>query len=250
MKYLREFNNHSDYEDAKNSGELFLPNVSLCNEGMGLHYNPMPTWESYVQDGLVFQLDGINKGDSEDQTTWVDIKGNKVLTSVGTTPTLMSNCWNFNGDGYFEYNGLLSASEDITLEICSTIVGMGSIIHNGTWNNNNLFFYPLGDTVWFLQRNVGFNAASLVGNRSKYYNKDTTISLNLDRFIIGDTIITDKTSSTNFFSDPNKLQVGQYRGAYHSGKIYAIRVYNRKLTEEEQRYNIFVDSKRFDFSLY
>ena len=27
---------------------------------------------SYIQDGLVFQLDGINKGNSADLTTWVD----------------------------------------------------------------------------------------------------------------------------------------------------------------------------------
>lgn len=41
FKYLKSFSTHSDYEEYVNSGEMTLPNVSVCMEQDELHYNPI-----------------------------------------------------------------------------------------------------------------------------------------------------------------------------------------------------------------
>jgi hypothetical protein len=38
MKYLKKFENHSEYETTKQ--DLILPNVSLCVQENEMHYNP------------------------------------------------------------------------------------------------------------------------------------------------------------------------------------------------------------------
>jgi uncharacterized protein (TIGR02145 family) len=41
MKYLREFNSHSQYEAFTGTSEFILPNVSICNDTPNeVHYNP------------------------------------------------------------------------------------------------------------------------------------------------------------------------------------------------------------------
>ena len=61
MKYLKKFNNHTEYEEAKQN--LILPNVSLIEENMGVHYNPyVPPYAGFckltLNDGSVVELKG------------------------------------------------------------------------------------------------------------------------------------------------------------------------------------------------
>ena len=39
MKYLKKFENHTEYEEARQN--LILPNVSLCEQENEVHYNPI-----------------------------------------------------------------------------------------------------------------------------------------------------------------------------------------------------------------
>ena len=41
MKYLKKFENHSDYEIYINGQDAILPNVSLCEDQNEVHYNPI-----------------------------------------------------------------------------------------------------------------------------------------------------------------------------------------------------------------
>ena len=54
MKYLRKFNNHSDYEQDRQI--LDLPNVSYCVQENEVHYNPYI--HDYSQDYLTFEALG------------------------------------------------------------------------------------------------------------------------------------------------------------------------------------------------
>lgn len=42
MKYLKFFENHTDYETYINGQDAILPNVSLCEDQNDVHYNPIP----------------------------------------------------------------------------------------------------------------------------------------------------------------------------------------------------------------
>ena len=51
MKYLKKFENHASYEEARQN--LILPNVSLCKQENEVHYNPDPyNGHAYVDLGL------------------------------------------------------------------------------------------------------------------------------------------------------------------------------------------------------
>ena len=53
MKYLKKFENHTQYEEARQN--LILPNVSLCAQENEVHYNPYVdpyNGHAYVDLGL------------------------------------------------------------------------------------------------------------------------------------------------------------------------------------------------------
>lgn len=53
MKYLKLFENHSQYESYIQGGGVALPNVSLCEQENEVHYNPIPY--DYSQDYLTVE---------------------------------------------------------------------------------------------------------------------------------------------------------------------------------------------------
>lgn len=195
---------------------------------------------TYIQDGLIFQLDGIAKGNSADTSTWVDLKGGLVFTQEGVVESL-ANGWHFDGTCYLTCSTLLPGNSDYTVEVC-----MSNFIlwHNGSWGNGYPYFYNVGKALYFLQRNVSVT----VDNILTVVGSPFTASLNLDTCYINKILYTGRGSS-NFFSDPNRFDIGLYRDNHSTGTIYAIRIYNRRLTSEEQLHNQNVDITRFNISV-
>ena len=196
---------------------------------------------SYVQDGLIFQLDGIAKGNSADTSTWVDLKGGLVFTQEGIVESLADG-WHFDGSCHFTCPTLLSGNVDYTVEMCASNTIKW---HNGTWNEGHPYFYPTGkDNIYFLQRCSGIKFSNL----SNILKNPFTASFNLSNGYIN------KIASTGFsnadsFSDPQRIDIGYYRGAHSTGTMYAIRIYNRRLTSEEQLNNQDIDIARFNISI-
>lgn len=85
---------------------------------------PIPDADAYIQDGLVFQLDGIDKGND----AWIDRKGQKefVLHNVVTNSNNM------------EFNGTNSYAE------CSSTLGYDSVTHTleVVWEGNKVTGVP------------------------------------------------------------------------------------------------------------
>ena len=52
MKYIKVFEEHSDYEDFVSGGTMDLPNVSYCDTENEIHYNP------YVRPNLCYMQVG------------------------------------------------------------------------------------------------------------------------------------------------------------------------------------------------
>ena len=195
---------------------------------------------SYTQDGLIFQLDGIAKGNSADTSTWVDLKGGLVFTQNGVV-TSTDKGWYLDGTSNLTCASTLSANTDYTIETCASNF---IIWHNGTWTIGNPFFFKSGKNLFFLQRNVPVT----VDNIQTVLNSPFTASLNLDTCYINKILYTGR-GSLNYFSDPVRFDIGLFKGNYSTGTIYAIRIYNRRLTSEEQLKNQDVDMARFNISI-
>lgn len=204
--------------------------------GVVPHYDE----NSYVQDGLVFQLDGIAKGNSADTSTWVDLKGGLVFTQNGVV-TSTDNGWYFDGTSNLTCASVLSDNTDYTIETCASNY---IVWHNGSHTSGNPYFYTLNRGLYFLQRNVPVTD----NNMRTIMSSPFTTSLNLDTCYINKVLYTGR-GMADYWSDPARFDIGLFKGNHSTGTIYAIRIYSRRLTSEEQLHNQDVDIARFNISV-
>ena len=93
-RYIRVFDNHSDYENYLNSGDMLLPNVSHCVTQDDVHYNPFVdystqyfTIESLVDNNdirIIVNNNGNSSGwigpvsySLDDGKTWTEYQSNQ-----------------------------------------------------------------------------------------------------------------------------------------------------------------------------
>lgn len=201
-----------------------------------------PAWETpYITDGLIFMLDGIEKGENEG--TWTDLVGGITFTNNNVINTDYG--WSFNGrSSYFYSTSVLTGSSNHTVEVCfkpnNTNTYCLFICNKNT--QNNVLFYKSGNNITFSQYN---NTYPLTLSANQKYS----VSLNLDNGLLnGSSVI--KNSSTDYQIGTNNFYIGRRSaGSYFNGEIYAIRVYNRKLSQAEQLFNFNVDNTRFNLGL-
>ena len=101
-KYLKRFNNHTEYEEFTATTEFVLPNVSSCVQEGEVHYNPLPP-HYYSQDYLTIEsLEDNNtigwkaSGSSIRKTINVSTDGgqtwtNKTSSTSGTALATLNN---------------------------------------------------------------------------------------------------------------------------------------------------------------
>lgn len=206
----------------------------------------------YIQDGLIFWLDGINKGD--DPLCWTDLKQGVTFDYVnGVTP--LSNRVNFAqghavcyaDDSYLSFFNTLNAI-DCTFEIClnnsanltsyiSFYVGIVSRLTFGFLYNNLLYGTNMSDRDYQAINNKGHLSFSINTSDAKSYENGALMT---------------KVPGT-FWSvyEGNKISIGS-RGSNANyifyGDIFSIRIYNRLLSEAEAMNNYNVDKKRFNLN--
>ena len=195
---------------------------------------------SYVQDGLIFQLDGIEKG--ADDGSWVDLIGGKVFTGNATS---LSKGFAVDDKKYLSNSTYLPANENYTVE---AIFMQTSKSPNG----QVIFCSSVGSTVNYIclvrdRTNLLFLERKNTYTVTSANNVPIYISANLTRALYNGNVLS-PNSSTDYWGGDSKTNVGRPTTANRYpfyGNIYAIRVYNRRLTEEEQRFNYVIDKKRF-----
>ena len=193
---------------------------------------------SYIQDGLVFQLDGINKGTTNG--TWTDLKGGLVFTNYGAVED--ANGFTFAHNAYMRIESCFSPNKNYTIESSFYCTTKGVVISSGINDKYNLFMY-LTDGL-FLQRTNKYNYDITM-------NSNSIVSVNDSLGYINGRIAQRLSQSDYWGSGGTNIGCSYYgtpRRCF-SGKIYAIRVYNRKLTSEELLYNQKVDNVRFNLGL-
>lgn len=228
--------------------KIFKGNTEILKifKGMNLEWEkviPIPSADAYVQDGLVFQLDGIDKGNVEG--AWVDRKAGRQFT--------LNNCIvnsdniEFNGtDSSAVYNQLLDLGTTTTLEVVFIKEKTSATIISS------------GDKVQLIALHTisGYNYRFFSGNQvTGQPFPDTTAIHTLSIPTSGRPILdqiaqpkTFKDFDSESESDPNTYVGGG--PSYLKGKIYSIRIYNRNLTQAEMLKNQMIDIERFNIPGY
>ena len=216
---------------------------------------PIPDADAYIQDGLVFQLDGIDKGNVEG--AWVDRKAGRQFT--------LNNCI-VNSDN-IEFNGtdseaidndnytLPTVPEKYTIEVV-LYYGGGSILTQKKSSSSSYgspMMAALSSTINYLT--IGRNLYAVEAlPKNKYMclqaQAKDDVQVNCNGNVLASRQGTSSTIAENFY-DCGWPSVGCVWTSYTSkaghllGKVYSIRLYNRVLTEEELYNNMVVDYMRF-----
>lgn len=214
---------------------------------------PYPT--TYAQNGLIMWLDGIDNAGigvhETNPTTWVDLTGNHTLVGLGGLgiPSFTENAAYFNSaQGLIANSPLVIAainSNQCTIEIVMFPIERGANTNNSfivagqsvrgfsIWDNNN------NSVSGFSYRQEGYTAVSS-GRRAN----------ELFRVILqGNKVMVMYGTTKKIYNDTHIGTVaddGVIIGAYTYCYMYAVRIYNRVLTDEEIYYNALLDEKRFD----
>lgn len=201
--------------------------------------------KSYVTDGLVLWLDGIDKG--PDNTAWVDKVSGYSFANNGAT--FNNNHVSFDGNDYLSTTSYSAISSSTgTIEVCFED-GAGSS------KTSRILFFPKNEAALAFGIVVSGNTKKIIwsynSSRSMYIPVPTkgTVSVSTARAISNGSTMT--ASGSDYWSGTKgTTYIGRRpSGNYFTGKIYSIRIYNRKLTESEVLNNYAVDNERFELGL-
>jgi hypothetical protein len=228
---------------ARNSAGIFSPSGTfVCPDQLDEIYDVshIPVgWsvkkpsDSYIQDGLVFQLD-INR--YKEQSSWKDMKGGVSFTkrpdkdifeavalNFPTTYTIeIASYSQLNNSVYNSailYSGIDTATLQVGLFLIDGVTTLGILTYNGYYQGGNVLTDTDGNTFNFPTN--GLSSISANGQNIWIDNHHIVLPYSLyhenkDISVVGDT---------------------KY--------IKSIRVYNRVLTAEERTHNEKVDISRF-----
>ena len=243
--------------------KVFKGNTEILKifKGMNLEWEkviPIPSADAYVQDGLVFQLDGIDKGNVEG--AWVDRKAGRQFTLNNCI--VNSNNIEFNGtdseaidnDNYT----LPTVPENYTIEVVLYYGGGSILTQNSTTTTSygSPMMVALYSTTNYLTIGRGLYAVEALPE-NKYMclqawakGQTDTIQVNCNGDVLASRQGTDSIISNNEFAYGHPsigcVWIDYTKKAGHLlGKVYSIRLYNRLLTEEERYNNMVVDYMRF-----
>lgn len=221
--------------------QLLPPPTPILRRRMLMKYS------YYIQNGLVFWLDGINKGGHSG--AWTDLVGGIVLTNNGCVFTTDGVI--FDGASYLENDidgpiGLVS--QGATIEVCFEP-------ESGGGNYQCIITQSTGDSVGFLS--IGGSILVSTGDGKIYRERlvpgnKYTISGNQSKMILnGIESVNPIESGGNVNPSIKRISVGCWNPGYYQlvGTLHSIRIYNRQLTEAEMLSNQRIDNERFNLGL-
>lgn len=211
--------------------------------------------QQYIQDGLVFWLDGINKGATDG--TWVDLIGNKVYTANNDKYIFpVSNGFRFDYFGDYDYGD----TNFISKMTCSSgIVGTkdwtveAACVANkpsgATMDSSCLFQASLRACCITLNGYYRYDNGNYAWVTNNTRQGSIILSLDDTTGMENGVELTEKQSTTRLTVSGST--VGGSSQWYHDffGVIHSIRMYNRSLSLEEKLHNQRIDNERFNLGL-
>lgn len=200
----------------------------------------------YIKNGLVFWLDGLNRGGVTGE--WEDLIAGKVFTLTNCTE--YSNRVTFNGStSYGEAAGGVwydQANATIEVAISNTAEKTAVFIHPSNGNNYGLsLFFGTNNSMQTVCANTSYQGTVFKPGYTK-----KTYSGTMTSCVAGKTQITNTAGKANWaVNSTGKMLLGKRaNGTYFlGGSIYGVRIYNRKLSVSEMKANQAVDFARYGF---
>lgn len=255
--------NGSSYIVNYYSGEIFDENKKQTSKGIVLYKTAMENEASelgdeYIKDGMQVWYDGINNtgsGHSSSTTTWYDLSGNNnhaTIYNIATTPTADSG-WHSN---YLALDGVddFASKTDILVDGANGTIEMIAKWNSGLYllrsNASGNRTYITGKVttkgdpavpIVFVTNNFN-NLSSRV---LKYYTeKGMSYTMNYYNIVAsGEPQIYQTTNNGNYISIGSFLNTSWDQGS--KVQVYAVRVYNRGLSEAEIHHNYILDKARY-----
>ena len=197
---------------------------------------PVLTASDYIQDGLIFQLDGIERGDEPGK--WKELVSgiayNVQNNVTGNNSVTLPPSINLN---------TMKGDKSSTVELCTIklyhATGFRQVLVNGY---TALSMQLVGSRAYIYQTsdNLDKNAYSLK-------NGVQCTAIKTD-YVVQDGLKT-PVNQYGYWSEAIEVLLGGVAAHTYSGKIHAMRVYNRQLTDDEILYNQRVDNIRFNLGL-
>lgn len=219
----------------------------------------MQNRSSYVADGLVLNLDGLNRGGRTG--LWVDRIAGNVCTLIGDCVEI-DNGVTFNGNTentqYGVFDELVQIDKDIgTVEWVirldsrnntgRPVLSMGNLMMGGsiasdTANSGNpvmRYYCDANNGMDFYKFDDVSSASTLV----------YIMSGSSERAMCNGTLGSKRTVTSWPSTQVGGRLASRGQGNPFQGTIYAVRLYNRHLTEAEMLHNQRLDNKRFRLGL-
>ena len=205
--------------------------------------------DTYIMNGLVLWMDGIDKGDIAG--SWTDKVSGYVFEGVNN-PTFGTN-----------YVGV-SASNNEYLVNPSTYAFTTPSSDTGTIEIVITDYYTAANTIVYMPKENGKLAFGLYDNGSRSIwsagssqryvslpNGSIAISINkLNAVVNGQSTVIETGGTYWSGANNNNFISGRNSGSNRfTGKIHAIRIYDRQLSADEMIHNHIVDNKRFNLGL-
>lgn len=215
---------------------------------MMLHGAGGYTADSYVQAGLIFQLDGLEKGSNP--LAWTDRKlGISFPYITGVTPLEVGVQFNGQSAALSQNTpiGLIPKAKYCTIEACfdykkssriwDTSLGVQDALALGISGNGNNLIYCSGNVD-------SDKGAWIFSNQSA-----KLFSANIEHGII-DGVECSGQISNNFSRNTTGYNIIGYGNGYiYTGVIRSIRIYDRILSASEILTNQAIDNERFNLGL-
>lgn len=203
----------------------------------------------YISDGLVFWLDGINKGKKAGY--WTDLIGGydfQIPSGVSSIADGMVFENPHAAMNHLPYTEKLTTNwQNATVEVVCTYQQTQSFpwcsSHNAAGSNGTCFCFYNG-TI-----GIGHSQSNLytIPNNLKDANVHTYTVTAVDAFC---DMISLAIPITEYFSPSTYMSIGcRGNGGWYYGTIKSIRIYSLQLTYAERLANAQVDNQRFNLGL-
>lgn len=232
--------------------------------------------KEYVTDGLLAYYDAENNtgtGHSFATTTWKDLSGNNNDATLSGFDGTDASGWHSNYlafDGVDDYaTGAFNSNGDITVEFIAkkndnnnaTMFMMNNWSANivkpslQLYTNGSMKFYRMSVPANTTQPydEIGWQKIGYISNNTKPMCVYTVTKGNniINIFNNGQHFsnYTDSSFVNRYDMNNTSFTIGKwhhYDGYYSTQNVYAMRVYNRALTEDEIRQNYEIDKVRFN----
>ena len=203
----------------------------------------------YITNGLVLQLDGIDKGTS-DTTKWVDLIGGIEFTEVNGVSMHNGNHLTFFGATYGEQRlvgdkvvDFPASTHTVEAVMIRRISGWQGIFGSGS-NGKVMLYQRTGSNLAMAGTQIG-------ATKSLPLNIPNIVSLTPARYMYNGEVFEYPSSGslTRDYTYPTIGSLNTFQSYGFFGDLFAIRIYNRHLTTEEMLHNQKVDNERFNLGL-